>query len=149
MLRTSLTHPGLICGLAGSGHGARVLIADGNFPMSTAVRPGASIVHLNLRAGVVTVDEVLDVVREAVPVEAALVMRPSAGFEPPIFGRFRELLPGIDIGAVERQDFYEATRGPDLALAVATGDSRLFANILVTIGVVETPPPPSPVGNCP
>ena len=27
-------------------------------------------------------------------------------------------------------------RGPDLALAIATGEQRIYANVLLTIGVV-------------
>jgi L-fucose mutarotase len=37
---------------------------------------------------------------------------------------------------VERFAFYELARGRDVALAVATGDQRLYANLLLTIGVV-------------
>jgi L-fucose mutarotase len=35
-----------------------------------------------------------------------------------------------------RGEFYAAARSPDLAVAVASGDQRLYANILVTVGVV-------------
>ncbi|WP_418605716.1 RbsD/FucU domain-containing protein [Georgenia sp. SUBG003] len=34
-----------------------------------------------------------------------------------------------------RREFYDACRGPDLALVVATGDQRLYANLLLTLGV--------------
>jgi L-fucose mutarotase len=38
--------------------------------------------------------------------------------------------------ALGRADFYGTARGPELAVAVATGEQRLYANILVTLGVV-------------
>ena len=43
------------------------------------------------------------------------------------------------LAALGRLDFYAACRGSDLALCVATGDDRLYANVLLTIGYV-TPP---------
>jgi L-fucose mutarotase len=33
--------------------------------------------------------------------------------------------------------FYELTRQPDVHLAVATGDQRLYANLLLTIGYID------------
>ena len=35
--------------------------------------------------------------------------------------------------------FYELTRRPDVHLAVATGDQRLYANLLLTIGYIVPP----------
>jgi L-fucose mutarotase len=37
---------------------------------------------------------------------------------------------------MERFAFYDAARDPDLALVIASGERRIFANILITIGVV-------------
>jgi L-fucose mutarotase len=136
MLRYRLTHPELIAALAAAGHGSTVLLADSNYPHATAVGPAARIVHLNLRPGQVPVDDVLACVLDAVPVEAAHLMRPDHGDEPPVFDRFRALVAPVRPALLSRVDFYAAARGPDLALAVATGDQRLYANILLTIGVV-------------
>jgi L-fucose mutarotase/ribose pyranase (RbsD/FucU family) len=36
-----------------------------------------------------------------------------------------------------RLDFYAACREPDLAVCVATGDARLYANVLLTIGYIR------------
>ena len=36
-------------------------------------------------------------------------------------------------------EFYDAASAPDVALAIATGEQRIYANILLTIGVI--PPP--------
>jgi L-fucose mutarotase len=136
MLRYRLTHPELIGALAAAGHGSTVLLADGNYPHATGAGPRARTIHLNLRPGMVPVDDVLATVLDAIPVEAARVMVPDDGPEPPVFGRFRELLGPVALEPLDRFAFYDAARGPDLAVAVATGDQRLYANILLTIGVV-------------
>jgi L-fucose mutarotase len=138
MLRYRLTHPELIGALAAAGHGSTVLLADGNYPHATAVGPRARTVFLNLRPGMVPVDDVLATVLDAVPIEAAHVMRPDDGPEPPVFSRFRELLGSVAPQPLSRFAFYDAARRPDLAVAVATGDQRLYANILLTIGVVAS-----------
>jgi L-fucose mutarotase len=136
LLRLELTHPPLIGALAAAGHGSRVLIADGNYPHSTGVRPGAPVIYLNLAPGRLTVPEVLAAVLTVVRVEAAHVMSPGEGPQPEIFPHFRRLLGSVPTGSLRRDDFYAAARGPDLAVAVATGDQRLYANILLTVGVV-------------
>jgi len=43
---------------------------------------------------------------------------------------------GIDLEPVGRFEFYEAARSPNLALVIATGEQRVYANILLTIGVI-------------
>lgn len=45
--------------------------------------------------------------------------------------------PEIDLNPLARFDFYAACRGADLAVCVATGDQRLYANILLTIGYIR------------
>lgn len=139
MLQGTLIHPEILAALGRAGHGARVLIADGNYPFSTGANPRAAHVFLNLSPGVLTVTEVLRALASAIPIEAASVMMPD-GPEPPIFEEFRPLLPaGVRLDPLERFAFYTAARGEDLALVVATGEQRIYANILLTIGVV--PPP--------
>jgi L-fucose mutarotase len=136
LLRYRLTHPELAGALAAAGHGSTVLLADGNYPLSTATAATARRIHLNLRPGQVPVDDILATVLDAVPIEAARVMQPDTGPEPPVFAVFRALLGDVPLDPMERFAFYGAARGPDLAVAVASGDQRLYANILLTIGVV-------------
>lgn len=136
MLKTRLLHPGILEALGEAGHGAQVLIADGNYPLRTRSYEGARRVFLNLAPDLVRVTDVLDVVGGAIPIEAAHVMTPDTGDEPPIFQEFRQLLPGLDLTPLARFDFYDVARGPDLALAIATGERRIYANLLLTIGVV-------------
>jgi L-fucose mutarotase len=124
--------------LPACGHGGKVLIADANYSHSTNVSPRAALIHLNLRPGLVTVDQVLEPVLAAVPVEAVHVMRPDEGDDPDVFGRYRKLLgPGLPLQPLGRLDFYAACREPDLAVCIATGDDRLYANVLLTLGYVR------------
>jgi L-fucose mutarotase len=136
MLKYELLHPEILEALGTAGHGAQVLIADGNYPLATRSHRDARRVYLNLAPDLMTATDVLRVVASAIPVEAAHVMVPDTGAEPAIFREFRDILPGIDLQVMGRFEFYDAARGPDLALAIATGERRVYANILLTIGVV-------------
>ena len=136
MLRFPLIHPVLLGALAACGHGGKVLIADANYSHSTNVYAGATVVYLNLRPGLVTVDQVLAPVLDAVPVEAAHVMVPDEGPEPAVFAEYRSLLE-VPLQPMGRLGFYAACREPDLAVCVATGDNRLYANILLTVGYIR------------
>ncbi|MBA2633357.1 MAG: RbsD or FucU transport [Chloroflexi bacterium] len=139
MLTYRLLHPEILRALGEAGHGAQVLIADGNYPLPTRTHPAARRVYLNLAPDLVRVTDVLAVLLDAIPIEAAHVMRPESGEEPAIHGEFRVQLPGVELQPLGRFEFYDLAKGPDLALAVATGERRVYANILLTIGVV--PPP--------
>jgi L-fucose mutarotase len=135
MLLTELIHPGILEALAGAGHGARVLLADGHYPASTATGPRARLVHLNLAPGLL-VTTVTKVLLRALPVETAHVMIPPAGEpEPAAVAEYRDLLAPIRVETLDRFAFYDAARAPDLALAIVTADLRTYANLLLTIGV--------------
>ncbi len=138
MLRYPLTHPEIIGALAAAGHGSQVLLMDANYPHSTASNHRAVRVHLNLRPGMPLVTDVLATLLTAVPIESAAVMAPHGGGDAPIFAEFAELLgPGVPIARLARHAFYEAGRGPNVALAVATGEQRWWANLLLTLGAIE------------
>jgi L-fucose mutarotase len=137
VLRFPLIHPPLLSALAAAGHGGRVLLADANYSHSTNVHPAAARIYLNLRPGLVTVDQVLEPVISAVPVESVAVMRPDGGGTPEVWDRYRELLgDGLPLQPLGRLEFYAACKEPDLAVCVATGDNRLYANVLLTIGYI-------------
>ena len=138
MLTYRLLHPEILRALGEAGHGAQVLIADGNYPVLTRTNPAAHRVYLNLAFDLVRVTDVLATLVDAIPIEAAHVMRPESGEEPAIHAEFRVHLP-VELQPLGRFAFYDLAKGPDLALAVATGERRVYANILLTIGVV----PPS------
>jgi len=137
MLKYRLTHPEILAALGSAGHGSQVLIADGNYPFCTGANPTAQVVYLNLTRGFAPVDEVLRILVDAIPIEAAHVMMPAEGPEPPIFGAFRAALPdSVALQPLGRFPFYEAARSPNVALVIATGEQRVYANLLLTIGVV-------------
>jgi L-fucose mutarotase len=139
VLKYQLLHPEILRGLGEAGHGAQVLIADGNYPLATRSHPSARRIYLNLAPDLLRVTDVLKVLVNAIPIESAHVMMPEQGPEPAIFAEFREQLPGIELEPMGRFEFYDAARSPDLAVAIATGERRIYANLLLTIGVV----PPS------
>jgi L-fucose mutarotase len=137
VLRFPLIHPPLLAALGAAGHGGKILLADANYSPSTNANPAAAMIYLNLRPGLVTVDQVLEPVLAAVPVEAVTVMRPDDGSTPAVFARYRELLgENLPLRPLGRLEFYDECRQPDLAVCVATGDARLYANVLLTIGYI-------------
>jgi len=137
MLKHKLAHPEILAALGSAGHGSQILIADGNYPFSTGSNSEARHVFLNLTRGFAPADEVLSVLVDAVPVEAAHVMMPDKGPEPPIFGQFRRILTdSVPLQTYGRFEFYDAARDKNVALVIATGEQRVYANLLLTIGVV-------------
>ena len=146
MLKTRLLHPQLLSALASAGHGSRVLIADGNYPVATTLGPNAQVVYLNLSPGVVDVATALIAVAHTVPVERAWVMQPDSSgpgeaLLPPVWDDFRRLLveSGSDaaLEPVERHAFYELSGTRDVALVIATADQRWYANLMLGIGALQ------------
>jgi len=146
MLKGPLLHPTILGALGRAGHGSRVLIADGNYPFATTLGPNATLAELNLAPGLLGATEVLTVLARAIPIEAAAVMQPLASGpyalegEPPIWDEFRAGLREAGgperLEPIEREAFYRAAAGPEVALTVATGEQRIYANLLLTLGVV-------------
>ncbi|HIQ71979.1 MAG TPA: RbsD or FucU transport [Candidatus Onthenecus intestinigallinarum] len=134
MFKDGCIHPGIMQALSRCGHGDKILIADGNYPLQG--RTGAcERVYLGVRAGLPQVTDVLDALLQEINAEAAQVMQPADGSEPPIFAEFRERLPGLRLEMLDRYAFYDACCEPDVRLAISTGEQRVFANILLTVGV--------------
>lgn len=147
MLKSTLTHPEILAGLARSGHGSQILIADGNFPFNTRTNPAAQLVYLNLAPGVIGAVDVLKAVCSVVPIESALVMAPPVSGDyavsrPDIWDEFESVIRDdngpVPFDSVGRFNFYESCRSPDVSMVIATGEQRIFANLLLTIGVVRT-----------
>ena len=140
MLTGKLVHPQILGALGKAGHGATILIPDGNYPFATGSNPLADRVYLNLAPGMVTVTDVLEAVLSVTPVEAAHVMARHDGAEPSIYAEFRKLLgEHIELEPLERFDFYDEAKRDNCCLVIATGEQRIYANILLTIGVVNPP----------
>lgn len=62
-------------------------------------------------------------------------MDPADGTTPEIFGTFKAMLDGMDLDLLGRYEFYDACCEKSVRLAISTGEQRVFANLLITIGV--------------
>jgi len=146
MLKSQLLHPQILEALGRAGHSSKVLIADGNFPFSTRLGPRATLVNLNVMPGLLSATQALEALLTAIPVEAAGVMAAAKTgpyamkSDPPIFAEFAKLLAAsgspAKIEKLERFKFYEQASSPDVCLTIATGEQRIYGNLLLTIGVV-------------
>ena len=146
MLKTPILHPQILQALGQAGHSSKILIADGNYPFFTKRGPNSQMVYLNFSPGQMAVTDVLVGIANAVPIELAEVMEPmktgpyAMKTDPPIFDDFRKILKSrnkdLELTKVERFAFYEAAGTKDICLTIATGEQRIYANILLTIGVV-------------
>ncbi|MDQ0770403.1 L-fucose mutarotase [Pseudarthrobacter defluvii] len=136
MINYTLIHPGLLAALAESGHGSKILIADANYPHNTGAPASARRIALNLRPGLLSIDQILEVLVDAVPLEAAAVMTPPDGNWTEAVKGYESTLGGnVPIESHQRFEFYDAARSPDVAVVIASGDTRHYANLLLTIGV--------------
>lgn len=145
MLRHQLIHPKINEVLGRAGHHAKILIADGNYPASSAIGPRAEMVSLNLMPGVVTCNQVLQAVASAIPIEAAHTMMYEAtgqyalSEDPPVWAQYRQTIRDaglkIDLQPIEKWDFYKAVATPDHVLTIQTADQQRFANLLLVVGV--------------
>lgn len=138
MLVNRLLHPEILAALAAAGHSSKVLIADANYPVATETAPTARRVHLNLAPDLLRITDVLAVLLETIPIEAAVAMVPPEGAAA-IHDGYRTMLPeGVALGGLDRFAFYEAAKAPQVALVIATGETRRYANLLLTIGAVKS-----------
>ena len=134
MLTTKCIHPQIMAALALCGHGDKILIADGNYPLD-AKSGEAKKVYLGLCPGLPTVTQVLESLLSVVKVEKAEVMLPADGTRPEIFNDFEALLPGVELAGIDRNGYYDACSVPAVRLAISTGEKRVYGNLLITIGV--------------
>lgn len=134
MLKGSLIHPDIMATLALCGHGDKVLIADGNYPLASKTGD-AKLVYLGLVPGLPTVTDVLAAIQSAVNIEKAEVMDPADGTTPAIFDEFTTMLDGMKLTKLGRYEFYDASCEPAVRLAISTGEKRVYANLLITVGV--------------
>ena len=136
MLHTRLIHPDILEALAGAGHGATVLIADGHYPASTRLGPNARLVYLNLAPNLVTTTQILEALLSVVAFEGAQVMMPADGKDAPIFSDYQDMLSdAVPLDRIERFAFYEAASTTDCCLTIVSADTRHYANLLLTLGV--------------
>ncbi len=138
MMLSRMQQPEILSVLGRAGHGSGVLIADGNYPVLTHSPVTAAKVFLNLRPGLVQVADVLEVLRDTIPIEQATLMATRDGSPAPIHQDLLKLLPtGVTVRTLPRTEFYAVVNQATTALVIATGEEQRFANILITIGVVK------------
>jgi L-fucose mutarotase len=145
LLRHRLIHPKINEVLGRAGHHGKILIADGNYPASSAIGPNAELVSLNLMPGVVTCTQVLQALLSAIPIEAANTMMyetsgPYALHEdPPVWAQYRQTIKeaglSVALQPIEKWEFYKAVATADHVLTIQTADQQRFANLLLSIGV--------------
>jgi len=133
MLKTACIHPDIMRVLSLCGHGDKILIADGNYPLDSK-SGDAEKVYLGLTSGSPEVTQVLEVLSKVINIEKAEVMVLD-GEKPPIFDEFTKILNGLELSGLERYEFYDACCLPNVRLAISTGEKRIFANILLTVNV--------------
>lgn len=137
MLKTVCLHPAILHALSKCGHGDKVLIADGNYPIDSNTGPNTEKVYLNLTHGIPLVTDVLKVLNQMIEIEKLEVMVPVDGSKPAIFPEFEEAVESVDhLDGIGRFEFYEACQQENIKLAIATGEQRLFANVLITVGAL-------------
>lgn len=133
MLKTGCIHPEIMRVLSLCGHGDKILIADGNYPLASK-SGNADKVYLGLTSGSPEVTQVLEVLSQVINIEKAEVMVPPDE-QPPIFEEFKKILGGMELSGLGRYEFYDACCEPSVRLAISTGEKRTFANILITVNV--------------
>lgn len=134
MRKQGCINPEIMRMLALCGHGDKILIADGNYPLD-AKSGMAEKVYLGVSAGIPTVTAVLDALLCEINIEKAEVMLPEDGSTPDIFGEFSDRLGGVMLDGLGRYEFYSACGEDCVRLAISTGEKRVYANLLITVGV--------------
>jgi L-fucose mutarotase len=135
-----LLGPDLLHTLRAMGHGNEIAIVDANFPAAASGRP---VIRLDGANAVAVLDAVLSVMPlDDFAPEAAWHMQvvddPAASM--PIFAEFRSTIARREgsrftLSGLERFAFYDRARA---AFAViATGERRLYGNVLLRKGVIR------------
>lgn len=142
MLYGPMTHPQLLGALGRAGHSSKVLITDGNYPAATGAPASAERIYLNLAPGLLTVSDILDVLKLTIPIEEAGIMVPALDAKPeerpesiPAHDEYRAALPCIEVVEIPRWDFYDVAKSDDVSVVIVSADQRLYANLILTVGV--------------
>ena len=130
--------PNLLKILMEMGHGDEIVIGDGNFP-------AASVAKRLIRLDGHGVNEILDAVLKLMPldtyVEAPVGLMDNGDSEnrPPIWAEYEKTIKANEgdknIELIERFAFYE--RAKKAYAVVATGETAIYANIILKKGVVQ------------
>lgn len=140
-LISPLLSPELLKTLAEMGHGDELVLADGNFP-------SASMAQRLLRADGHGVPKLLEAILQLFPLDTFVehpvaLMAVVAGhdYQPTIWNEYHLIIqesgePFSDFEYVERFAFYDRARQAYAVLA--TGETSLYANIIIKKGVVTS-----------
>ena len=135
----SIISPELLKILHEMGHSDEIVIGDGNFP-------AASNAKRLVRADGHGVPELLDAILQLFPldtyVEAPVMLMqvtPGDDVDPVIWKEYRKIVDkhqdDVNFEEIERFAFYERAR--NAYAIVATGESALYANVILKKGVVK------------
>ena len=137
----SILSPELLKILMEMGHGDTLVIGDGNFPAASIAR-NSQLVRLDGHG----VPEILDAILQLFPLDpyvetpvSLMEVVPGDPVETPIWNDYAEIVekyePGTKIGHIERFAFYEEAK--KTYAVIATGETALYANIILQKGVVK------------
>ena len=133
--------PELLSTLRAMGHGDELAIVDANYPAASSGRP---LIRMD---AVTTATRILEAVLSLMPLDefvpcAAFHMQivDDAAAELPIFGEFRSLIERYEpkaarLEGIERFAFYERVSG--CFAVVATGERRLYGNLILKKGIIR------------
>jgi len=130
--------PELLKILVEMGHGDEIVISDGNFP-------AAAIAKRLVRADGLYVPPLLDDILSLFPLDsyveypvALMQIVPGDNVATPIWDTYRQIVakhePQAKVTNIERFAFYE--RAKNAFAVVATSEEALYANVILTKGVV-------------
>lgn len=137
MINYTLLHPEILSALASAGHGARIAICDANFAVHVRAPERARIVYLNLAPDMLTVTQILRVILETVPVEKIIAMAPPPDLPAGVLQEVKSCIEAsAELELLDKADFYAMVKSEMTTLLIASADTRRFANLLLTIGVV-------------
>ena len=133
--------PELLKALCEMGHGDELTIGDGNFPGKAF---GKEVIRMDGHG----VPEILDAILKLIPldtyVDSPVMLMEKVPGDPvpcPIWDTYKEIVAKYDDrGAeaftnIERFAFYE--RAKNAYLIIATGETAIYANVLLKKGVVK------------
>lgn len=138
----SILSPELLKVLCEMGHSDTIVIADGNFPSETIGKDAIVI-----RADGHGVPEILEAVLKVFPLDtyvekpvSLMQVTPGDDVKTPIWDVYKKLVSEADdrgdkvFTEVERFEFYE--RAKKAYVVIATGETAIYANIMLQKGVV-------------
>lgn len=134
--------PELLKVLCEMGHSDRLVIADGNFPAQTMGKNGI-VIRMDGHGAC----EILEAILQVFPLDTyvehpmnLMQVMPGDPVETPIWEEYKKIVKKADergesiIGEIERFAFYEEAKSA--YAIIATGESALYANIMLQKGVV-------------